>query len=246
MYRSILLPHLLLVASMSVAPLSAGGPTGAKSAPGVVELFTSQGCRQCPPADDLMRDLAHQEAAIVLSFPVKTWDYIGWKDTLAESAFSERQDAYAQVRGDRALFTPQAVINGTRVEAGGAREAILEDLRATSQSRAKVDLTLDERDGHLFIHVGEASGLPPASVYVLRVAPTQTVAIGRGDNSGRRVTYTNVVRAMNRVGEWRGQRQDFQLLELESESEGYVVLLQTGTPERPGPILAAAKTREVE
>lgn len=245
MYRSILLPHLLFLAAMSLAPVNAGGSGEVKPSPRVVELFTSQGCRQCPPADDLMRELARAGDAIVLSYPVKTWDYIGWKDTLAEDAFSTRQEAYAAARGDHAIFTPQAVINGNAVEAGGARAAILEDLDATSRRSAAVPLTLAEHDGRLLIHIGAAPGLPPLGVYVLRVAPTQTVAIGRGDNSGRRVTYTNVVRAMSRVGDWLGQPKDFQLLGLEGENEGYVVLLQAGTPERPGPILAAAKTDAV-
>src|ERR1043166_7464075 len=80
----------------------------------VVELFTSQGCSSCPPADELIGQLAKDPSLVAMSLPIDYWDYLGWKDTLAKPAHTARQRAYAQVRGDRAVYTPQAVINGDR------------------------------------------------------------------------------------------------------------------------------------
>ncbi len=209
----------------------------------VVELFTSQGCSSCPPADRLLSALAHESNKIALTFPIDYWDYMGWKDTLAEPAFTARQKAYAMARGDGNIYTPQAVVNGL-VDIVGSDRAAIEHAAASYRGydgALTIPMRLRETDGvlHIAIPAGEGG---PANVYVLRVMRSHTVAVGRGENSGRNLTYTNVVRAMRKIGEWNGTAQDFSLMELRSNEEGYVVLLQKGSLEKPGAILAAAKT----
>ena len=123
-----------------------------------------------------------------------------------------------------------------------------------------VPMTVTEADGRLAIQIGAGQAGSgqigagqigagqmggPVGVYVARVARVKTVAIASGENSGRSLTYTNVVRAMTRIGGWDGQPRRFDVLDLKGEDEGYVVLLQAGTPERPGAILAAAKTSDL-
>lgn len=240
-----------------MAGLAAAGPGVRKpgmtdeSATRVIELFTSQGCPKCPPADKLITDFATQPRTIALSFPVNYWDYSGWKDTLASPAFTGRQHAYAAARGDRRIFTPQAIVDGIGVEPGADKAAIV---RATTTlaghaGAMSVPIKLSEARGSLRIDLGS----PPngtlqdvaGGVYVLRVARATTVQIDRGANSGRSVTYTNVVRAMSRIGDWSGKPAHFDMLELKGDDEGYVVLLQAGAADRPGAILAAAKTADL-
>ena len=247
---------LLLAAVVSrVAWAAVPGATEPKAsgggAAGVIELFTSQGCPKCPPADRLITDFASRPDVIALSFPVNYWDYSGWKDTLASPAFTQRQHAYAESRGDRLVFTPQFIVDGLGVEPGADKVAIVK-ATATLPVQAgamRVPISLSETGGALHIDLGpkpeddHKSGV--AGVYVLRVARAKTVRIERGANSGRSVTYTNVVRAMNRIGDWAGRAAHFDMLELKSDDEGYVVLLQTGTPGKPGMILAAAKTADL-
>src|SRR6516165_825712 len=97
----------------------------------VVELFTSQGCSSCPPADRILGELAKDPSIIALSMPIDYWDYLGWKDTLADARFSARQQAYSRVRGDRDVYTPQAVINGSTHVLGSDREGIEEAIDST-------------------------------------------------------------------------------------------------------------------
>ncbi len=209
----------------------------------VVELFTSQGCSSCPPADRLLSAMAHDPNKVALTFPVDYWDFIGWKDTFAEPAFSARQKAYAAVRGDSHVYTPQAVIDGLVDAVGSDRTAIEQAVAAYNGHDGALTIPMRVRETGGVLHIDVAAGEgAPASVYVLRVIRSQTVAIGRGENSGRNVTYTNVVRAMRKIGEWNGTAQEFSLVELRGNDEGYVVLLQKGSLERPGAILAAAKS----
>lgn len=209
----------------------------------VIELFTSQGCPKCPPADRLIAELAHQPGTIALSYAVDIWDFEGWRDTLASPSFTERQQAYAAARGDRQVFTPQAIVDGIASEPGADRAAILRDASAQA-GEMRVPLDLSEGDGTLHIQLGAAAPAAggPAGVYVLRVAREKTVKIDRGANSGRSETYTNVVRAIRRIGEWSGAPRHFDMLELEGDGEGYVVLVQAGPADKPGAILAAGKT----
>ncbi|MGP8232949.1 MAG: DUF1223 domain-containing protein [Methylovirgula sp.] len=211
---------------------------------GVVELFTSQGCSSCPPADRLLTQLAAKSDTVALTFPINYWDYIGWKDTLAAPEFTARQQAYANGRADPHVYTPEAVIDGLFDAVGSDKAAIDKALahgKASGQALS-VAAHLRESGGRLEIDIDRGAAAAPAGIYVLRVAKTRTVQISRGENSGRKVTYTNVVRAIRKVGEWDGAPLSLKLTELRGDDEGYVVLLQRGSLEQPGAILAAAKS----
>jgi hypothetical protein len=213
----------------------------------VVELFTSQGCSSCPPADELLVEYSRQPDIIALSLPVNYWDYLGWKDTLAHVAFTERQKAYAHSRSDRQVFTPQMIVNGKKSCIGSDRAQIEKAIQYTSKGRKTlpVNVTVNEQSGTVTISVEETPETTQreAEVWVLPVLRTQTVPIERGENRGKTITYANVVRGLNRLGEWRGGSARFEM-PLETARKGgdaYVVLLQSTDAARPGVILGAAK-----
>ncbi len=213
----------------------------------VVELFTSQGCSSCPPADELLVEYSRQPDIIALSLPVNYWDYLGWKDTLAHVAFTERQKAYAHSRSDRQVFTPQMIVNGKKSCIGSDRAQIEKAIQYTSNGRKTlpVNVTVNEQSGTVTIQVEETpdTAQREAEVWVLPVLRTQTVPIERGENRGKTITYANVVRGLNRLGEWRGGSARFEM-PLETARKGgdaYVVLLQSTDAARPGVILGAAK-----
>jgi len=210
----------------------------------VVELFTSQGCSSCPPADQILADFAGRPDVVALTFPVDYWDYLGWKDTLAQPVFTQRQRGYSYARGDRQVYTPQAVINGSRPRIGSDRAQIEQGI--AEGGGLPVSVTLVEREGVVTVSV-EA---PPdrtamAEVWILPVARSRTGPIGRGENEGRTVTYANVVRGLVRLGEWRGGSAQFQVsvATARGDGDGYVALLQAtqGKKQKPGLILGAAK-----
>jgi hypothetical protein len=214
---------------------------------GVVELFTSQGCSSCPPADRLVSAMARNPDMIAVSFPVDYWDYIGWKDTLATPGFTARQKAYAAVRGDGHVYTPQIVVDGRSDVVGSDKDRVEEAITVNKgrDGALVVPIRLKDTAGVLHIELGGGPGdlaKTLAGVFILRVAHTRTVTIERGENKGRSITYTNVVRAMRKIGEWHGEPASFDVTELKAEDEGYVVFLQQGTLEQPGTILAAAKS----
>ncbi len=219
------------------------GAAQATEARSVIELFTSQGCSSCPPADKLLGELAREPSVIALSFAVDYWDYIGWKDTLALPACTARQKAYSAARGDGQVYTPQAVIDGV-VHAVGSDSA---EVRAAMQTAAarpnvlnvKLSLTAAGGTAHIDVPAGQGS----AGLWLLRVTHSKAVAIGRGENAGANVTYTNVVRGMVKIGDWTGEAKSFDVKEpLDKESDGYVVLLQAAPGGRPGTILGAVKS----
>jgi hypothetical protein len=227
-----------------LAALALLAASGASAGPlAVVELFTSQGCSSCPPADAAMRELSRRADVIALSIPVDYWDYLGWKDTLAKPAFSARQRAYASERGDRQVFTPQVVVNGTRV-CVGSDAAALEHLIQAGRPGPSVPVQVSEAGPTLSIEVGAAAAGQPAQVWVLPVAKAREVAIARGENRGKTIVYANVVRGITRVGEWRGAalKLDVPLSDAMADADGYVVLLQRADHDKPGPILGAAKS----
>ncbi|MGH6864263.1 MAG: DUF1223 domain-containing protein, partial [Methylocella sp.] len=220
------------------------GPFTSSKIDYVAELFTSLGCSSCPRADQWLAAIARAPDAVAVSFPVDYWDYIGWRDTLASPAFTARQNAYSAAHGEANVYTPQAIVNGLAGAAGGDRAEIEQAIKTTKgvDGALTVPMRLSEAGGHYLVEVAGGSG-GPAGVFALRVARASTVLIQRGENAGRSVTYTNVVRAIDKLGDWTGRAATFDMPGAAREGEGFVVLVQKGTPERPGAILAAAKTK---
>ena len=214
----------------------------------VVELFTSQGCSSCPPADRVLAQLARDPATLAISFPVDYWDYIGWKDTLAAPLFTARQQAYASADGKRQVYTPQAVINGLAEVVGSDLDAIKRAERDTGKNGGVLSAPLSvTRHGDA---IDIAIGATPehmdrgASVYLVAIASSRTVAVKRGENAGATLTYANVVRAMTKIGEWSGERAEFHVDFAQARIDGAdasAVIVQTGGRTDPSAILAAAR-----
>ncbi|MBB3972960.1 DUF1223 domain-containing protein [Hansschlegelia beijingensis] len=228
----------------------AGGATAGDQAPrGVVELFTSQGCSSCPPADRLAGELAHDGRTLVLTLPVDYWDYLGWKDTLASPANTARQRAYALARGDRKVYTPQIVVNGGEATVGGDGAAVMGAIsRADAAGGLALPVSLKVRDGRVEVAVSaprQPLAHPHAEVWAFSFERAREVQIGRGENAGRTATYVNVVRHMTRLGAWDGADARFAAPAeevLSAGADGLAVLVQSGTGGQPGPILGAAET----
>lgn len=219
----------------------------------VLELFTSQGCGRCPPADALLTTLSADPTLVTLSYAVDYWDYLGWRDTLADPMHSKRQKAYAAMRGDRQVYTPQMVVNGVAHVVGSDRPAVD---RAITQSAAQpgvlaVPVTITQAGDMITVTLPTQAGdlvspERPATVLLLGVSNRETVDIARGENRGQHVTYRNVVRSHAVLGEWTGGAQSYTVSRSERMAAGCeraVVLLQVGNPRRPGAMLGAAIAR---
>ncbi|MCP8939807.1 DUF1223 domain-containing protein [Alsobacter sp. SYSU M60028] len=214
----------------------------------VVELFTSQGCSSCPPADKLIAEIvASDPAVLAISLPVDYWDYVGWKDTLADKSFTARQKAYGESRGDRQVYTPQAVVDGVGHAVGSDKAAIFAAAKdGHSRAALSVPVSVEAGAGTITVSLPEAKASlrKPASVYFVPVMRRVEVAIGKGENKGKTIAYTNVAREMAHLGAWDGSPRAFQVPASAARMRGadsWVVLVQEGTPERPGLILGAAK-----
>ncbi|HXG78463.1 MAG TPA: DUF1223 domain-containing protein, partial [Methyloceanibacter sp.] len=194
-------PALLGLALLAVFGAAAPGAKSAESRLAVIELFTSQGCSSCPPADALLAELGKRPDLITLSFSVDYWNYLGWRDTLSSPANSERQRDYARRRGDGQVYTPQAVIDGVR-HVNGSNEAAIEMAVRTAAEElgaAKVPVSMHAEDSTLVIEIGaapEGSGKREATVWLAVAKDKETVAITRGENRGRTITYTHPVREL--------------------------------------------------
>lgn len=241
---------LAAAAALQLGATAAMAQTAAAQQPrAVVELFTSQGCSSCPAADALFVELAKNPSLIALTLPVTYWDYLGWKDTLGQDAFTKRQKQYSKVRGDGQVYTPQAVINGAS-HAIGSNRAEIEKTLAASPFIARLTIKQDGTSLAIAVSPLPETAVREGAIWVLPTTSQITVPIGRGENGGRTVTYANVVRGLFRVGEWKGG--DVSLtVPLETirvaGADGFAVLLQAEQPGRygmmPGAILAAAQSR---
>lgn len=206
----------------------------------VVELFTSQGCSSCPPADRLLGELAGDDSLVALSLPVDYWDYLGWHDTLAKAAYSQRQRGYSEQRGGHEVFTPQMIVNGVTQVVGSDRSAIRNACTQALKEKP-VAVTLRKNAGKVEIEVGGGSGMP-AAVWLLSVAQEKPVVISRGENRGKTITYHNVVRDFRKLADWNGAtvKQSVALSEITGDADMIAVLVQPGSVEKPGPIRGAA------
>ena len=211
----------------------------------VIELFTSQGCSSCPPADKILGELAKDPSVIALSMPIDYWDYLGWKDTLADSRFSARQKAYSQVRGDREVYTPQVVVNGSTHVIGSDRAGIESAIDVTRKADGVMSVPVTMTQSGRQINVSVAPGKGHGEVWICSVSKAVPISIGRGENRGREVTYHNVVRNLLKVGDWNGTSGSWTVPLENISSAGVdaaVVYLQDGNRDKPGAMLGAAYT----
>jgi hypothetical protein len=218
----------------------------------VIELFTSQGCSSCPAADKLLGELAQDPSLLTMSLAVDYWDYLGWKDTLALHGHTLRQRAYADARGDREVYTPQVVVNGV-VQVLGSDKAAIEKAIAQTRSAASLSLpvTIAVADGKVTVNVPAAeSEYRSAEVWLCPITGKAPIAIGRGENSGKTLTYNNVVRRWVKLGEWNGKAASFSMPVTDLLNGEYslqdinqlTVVVQSGVAAKPGLMLGAATT----
>ncbi len=230
----------LLVAIAATAFVAARAE--AQTSPTLVELFTSQGCSSCPPADAFVGDLAGRDDVIALSMHVTYWDYIGWKDPFGSEAATDRQKAYGRRLRRGRIYTPQMVIDGTYEEVGSNRRAVKRAIaKASAAPGLAIELALDNDD--LVVSIPGAHFDGAATVWLARYDAEQVTEIRRGENSGRKLRYVNVVRDLREVGAWTGRPLELRLpasllASGEGGRDGCVVIVQE---ENLGPVLGVRK-----
>ena len=243
LYPAVIAALSVTAMSAMAAPAHAGATANGVS---VVELFTSQGCSSCPAADKVAGQLTSREGVIILSLPVDYWDYLGWKDTLAQHSFTERQRTYARTRGDGQVYTPQVVVNGLQHAVGSEPDSIdaaISETKSALHGKTVALKLVPDADG-LTVELGDApagSTGAKASIMLADFKRSADVNIGRGENGGRKVTYYHVVRKLQSVGAWDGKAQTLHLSKADlaaGGSDGCAVFLQSSAG---GAILAAAQ-----
>lgn len=230
----ILQPLLVVVA------LAFPGLASAQRAPQVVvELFTSQGCVSCPPADAVFHRIAARPEILALALHVDYWDYLGWKDIFGQPAHSRRQRAYAATEGKRSIYTPQMIIGGVDRVVGSDLEEVEKSLDAhlTLPQRAMVDLAREGDKVRLRVAPADVNGAGASDIHVVRYVPEAVVTIDSGENAGQVITYTNIVTDWLTIARWDG----VTAAELTFEAPGTEPVAVLVQREHNGPMLTSAR-----
>ena len=193
------------LASLMIAGWMALGGAVQAAETVVVELFTSQGCSSCPPADRILGELAEDDDVIALAFHVDYWDYLGWKDEFGSPANTKRQKAYAHAMGERSVYTPQMVIGGQEHVVGSRGMKVAKAIQRHQRTAMPVTVRVEREGDSVAIRADGAGNLPNMIVHLATYTPKATVDVRRGENAGRTLTYHNVVRSFTPVGRWNGQ-----------------------------------------
>jgi hypothetical protein len=236
------------IAAIALALMLVARPAAAEAPPPttVVELFTSQGCSSCPPADKFLGELAERPDLLALSIHVDYWDYIGWKDPFASPDNTRRQRDYARTMKLRFVYTPQMVIQGASHATGSDRSSVLRRIKE-AQAMPRLPVTVRHADGKIAITVAGAGQAPEkgtekeeAAVWLAAFDRRHETAIRRGENGGRTLAYHNVVRTMQHIGTWNGAPLTLSaaLADLGGHPDGCAVIVQSVAT---GRILGAAK-----
>jgi len=226
-----LLHHCLMAGAL----LCGAATVNASPRPAVVELFTSQGCSSCPPADTYLGELTQRRDVLALAFHVDYWDDLGWRDRFGLADAVERQRAYAKALRLSTVYTPQVVIDGQDDFVGSDVKSIG---RALTGNRNGVAVALSVRDGEVFIDL-DAQKAAPSDVLLVAYLRTAVSPIGRGENAGRTLKEFNIVRGFHSLGRWAGQKQQYRapVDSLPRDSTDVAVLVQ---PLGQAPIIGAA------
>jgi hypothetical protein len=230
------------VLALGAAATLAGPAFATSKRPVIVELFTSQGCSSCPPADAYLQTLLGKPGIIPLSYHVDYWDYLGWRDTLGSADYSQRQYDYASSRGDKNVYTPQAVINGREHFVGSQRSLVSGGISSAQSGSVTgwIDISMSENKTDVMIEIAAGSAPKEATLWLMAYAPSVSVEIKKGENAGSTVTYNNVVRKMVPAGMWHGEKASLVLPRsnvIPDDCKGWVALLQEGGV---GPVIGVA------
>lgn len=238
--------RLALAAATLLVTHSATAEAGERQR-GVVELFTSQGCSSCPPADATLAAFAQRDDVIALAYHVDYWDYLGWSDTLASPENTQRQRDYATALGNRTVYTPQVIVNGMAHRNGADGPAIERLLAETTSQSMQVDVSIRESADSIVIEAKHGAGgadAVKANLLLVFFEAKTVVKILRGENAGRDVVYWNAVTGVQAAGMWHGEdlRLEIPMSEVRRKGTGgCAALLQTlGKDGAPGPIIGAA------
>ncbi|MFT6024784.1 MAG: hypothetical protein ACI9PY_002916 [Ascidiaceihabitans sp.] len=227
-----------LLSSTAAAFFAIAAPVWADS-PVVIELFTSQGCSSCPPADAMLHELAKRDDVIALALHVDYWDYIGWKDEFAKPAYSKRQREYAIAGHRRSVYTPQMVINGRTDVVGAKAMQLSEAVAKHAANPSPMDVKLVRSGDSLRINAVANGAEGPFVVNLVRYTPLSETRITRGENAGHTLAYANVAHDWKIVKEWDGSAPLNMRADLQGDAPVVVIIQQN----RFGPIMAAARLR---
>lgn len=202
----------------------------------LVELFTSQGCMACPPADEYVTELSARDGVLPLSLHVDYWDYLGWQDQFAKAAFTQRQKDYAYAHGVRSVYTPQIVIGGAEAAVGHDKAQIEAAIARQMRMPADITLTAEQTSqGMLVIGIANPARSLRGEVHVIVFAPERTQHIPRGENEGRTLSYTNVVLDWQMVVPWDGGALTYEMPHNAGENRTAVIVQEANV----GTVLAA-------
>ncbi len=227
-----------LIAILSFVGMLQAAQAMAQDGPVVVELYTSQGCSSCPPADEMLAELATRDDIIALALHVDYWDYIGWKDSFGRPENTARQHAYARAANAETVYTPQMIIGGVDHVIGSRPMQVMDAVQAQSLRGYVFEVSLTRIGNDVVVKSAPGRG-GDYVVQIVRYTPQETVAIGRGENAGRSITYANIVRSWDVVARWDG-RSALALQTPAAGGEPVVAIIQQATH---GPIVGAAALR---
>jgi hypothetical protein len=230
--------------ALGLVALAAGSslPAAAQeTTPVVVELYTSQGCNSCPPADAFMGELVRQPGVIALSFHVDYWNYLGWHDPFSNKKFTYRQKEYAMSLRQTGVYTPQMVIQGKRGEIGTDRKAVMQAIADARKAKPAATVLLEKLEGsRLRATVSAAAEAKGANIYLALFDRRHATKIPRGENEGKTLTNHHVVREWRKLGQFEGEKAEFSITAASEKGEkrsGAAVIVQQG---KGGAILGAA------
>lgn len=228
-----------LLATLFLILSGAPGIAGDDGSLVVVELYTSEGCSSCPPADEILTKLADRDNVLALALHVDYWDYLGWKDKFSMAKFTDRQEYYNMVLGSKyRLVTPQMIFQGQSYVAGARPKKVEAQLEKLENQADKVDLTVKKQGQSFTVSINaNGAGISAADVIIVQYEPNYVTEIKAGENRGKTLNHTNIVTSWERVGEWNGE-QNWSIRTSLPDGVHAAVIVQV---EHSGPILAARK-----
>lgn len=230
-----------IIAFLVLATFGTTAYAGEEGSLVVVELYTSEGCSSCPPADNILTQLSEYDDVLALALHVDYWDYLGWKDEFAMAKFTNRQEKYNSVLTSRyRLVTPQMVFHGQFQIAGAKPKKIKKTLEKLHKQADRISLDIEKKGAFYHVSInprGEA--IAKADIFIVHYTPLQVSKIKAGENRGKTLTHTNIVTSWERIGQWHGQSGFVIKQPLQSTNSSAIIVQISGN----GPILAARKLK---